>query len=67
MTLRDWQTLLNEASGRNKPLSEKTLKNLRALIMAIVKFGYQDYQCELLSAKAEAEAMPAETVEAIEE
>ena len=48
MTLRDWQTLLNEASGRNKPLSEKTLKNLRALIMAIVKFGYQDYQCELL-------------------
>ena len=29
-------------------MSEKTLKNLRALIMAIVKFGYQDYQCELL-------------------
>ena len=48
MTLRDWQTLINEASGQNKPLSEKTLKNLRAIIMAIIKFGYQDYQCELL-------------------
>jgi integrase len=48
MTLRDWQSLLNEASGQKKPLSEKTLKNLRAIIMAIVKFGYQDYQCELL-------------------
>ena len=48
MTLRDWQALINEASGRKKALSEKTLKNLRAIIMAIVKFGYQDYQCELL-------------------
>lgn len=48
MTLRDWQTLINEASGQNKPLSEKTLKNLRAIIMALIKFGYQDYQCELL-------------------
>lgn len=48
MTLRDWQKLVNEATGRNKPLSEKTLKNLRAIIMAIIKFGYEDYQCELL-------------------
>lgn len=47
MTLRDWQNVINGASGRNKPLSEKTLRNLRALIMSIIKFGYQDYQCEL--------------------
>lgn len=48
MTLRDWQSLINEATGQNKPLSEKSLKTLRAIIMSIVKFGYQDYQCELL-------------------
>ena len=48
MTLRDWQTLINEASGSKKALSEKSLKTLRGIIMAIVKFGYQDYQCELL-------------------
>ena len=48
MTLRDWQTLINEASGRKKDLSEKSLKTLRAIIMSLVKFGYQDYQCELL-------------------
>ena len=47
MTLRDWQSLINNAHGRKKALSEKTLKNLRAIIMAIIKFGYEDYQCEL--------------------
>lgn len=47
MTLRDWQSVINSATGRNKPLSEKTLKNLRAVIMAIIKFGYEDYQCEM--------------------
>lgn len=48
MTLRDWQSLINEAQGRKKPLSEKSLKSLRGIIMQIIKFGYQDYQCELL-------------------
>ena len=48
MTLRDWQSLINEATGRNKALSEKTLKNLRGIIVSIVRFGYEDYQCELL-------------------
>lgn len=48
MTLRDWQSVLNEAQGRKKALSEKTLKNLRGIIMGIIKFGYEDYQCELL-------------------
>ena len=47
MTLRDWQNVINGASGVNKPLSEKTLKNLRGIIMGIIKFGYEDYQCEL--------------------
>ena len=48
MTLRDWQGIINEATGQNKPLSEKTLKNLRAIINAIIKFGYEDYQNEPL-------------------
>lgn len=47
VTLRDWQNVINEATGRNKALSDKTLRNLRAIIMSIIKFGYQDYQCEL--------------------
>ena len=47
MTLRDWQNVINEATGQNKALSEKTLKNLRGVIMAIIKFGYEDYQCEM--------------------
>ena len=48
MTLRDWQNVINEARGQKKPLSEKTLKSLRGIIMGIVKFGYEDYQCEPL-------------------
>lgn len=48
MTLRDWQRIINEAQGAKKPLSEKTLKSLRGIIMGVIKFGYQDYQCELL-------------------
>ena len=48
MTLRDWQTVINGATGEKKALSEKTLKNLRAIINAIVKFGYEDFQCEPL-------------------
>ena len=47
MALRDWQSVINEATGQKKPLSEKTLKSLRGVIMGIIKFGYQDYQCEL--------------------
>lgn len=47
MTLRDWQAILNSATGRNKPLSHKTLQNLRGIISGLIKFGYSDYQCEL--------------------
>jgi len=48
MTLRDWQAVLNGAQGRNRALSEKTLKNIRGIINALIKFGYEDYQCEPL-------------------
>ena len=48
MTLRDWQNVVNGAQGRKKALSEKTLKNLRGIIMGVIKFAYQDYQCEML-------------------
>lgn len=47
MTLRDWQSLINNAHGQNKPLADKTLRNLRAIIMGIIKYGYEDYQCEM--------------------
>lgn len=48
MTLRDWQSVINSATGRHKALSHKTLENLRGIIMGMIKFGYSDYQCELL-------------------
>lgn len=48
MTLREWQSVINGAQGQNKPLSEKTLKNLRAIINALIKFAYEEYQCEPL-------------------
>ncbi|MBR3463351.1 MAG: site-specific integrase [Clostridiales bacterium] len=51
VTLREWQSLINEARGRNKPLSEKSLKSLRGIIMQIIRFGYEDYQCDLLRGK----------------
>lgn len=48
VTLRDWQNVINTATGQKTELSEKSLKNLRAVISAVIKFGYQDYQCEPL-------------------
>lgn len=48
VTLREWQSVINTAHGQKGELSEKTLKNLRAVISAVIKFGYQDYQCEML-------------------
>lgn len=48
LTLRDYQSVINGASGASgEPLSHKTLSNIRAILMGIVKFGYADYQCEL--------------------
>lgn len=49
MTLRNWQDVINGASRANgEPLSAKTLKNLRSIIMGVIKYGYADYQCEPL-------------------
>ena len=48
MTLRDWQSVLNNARGQNKTLSEKTVRTLCGIIKGIIKFGYEDYQCEPL-------------------
>lgn len=48
LTLRDYQSVINGACGASgKPLSHKTLSNIRAILMGIIKFGYADYQCEL--------------------
>lgn len=48
LTLRDYQSVINGACGASgKPLSHKTLSNIRAILMGIIKFGYSDYQCEL--------------------
>lgn len=48
LTLRDYQSVINGASGASgEPLSHKTLSNIRAILMGIIKFGYADYQCEL--------------------
>lgn len=48
VTLRMWQSVLNEAKGRRAPLSEKVLENIMSLINALVKYGYQNYECDLL-------------------
>ncbi len=48
VTLREWQSVINEAEGKSKPLSHKTLENLRGIISAIIKYGYANYECELL-------------------
>lgn len=49
MTLRDWQNIINTATRANgEPLSHKTLSNIRSIIMALIKYGYADYQCEPL-------------------
>ena len=49
LTLRDWQTILNEArpqSGRVKALSHKTLTHLRAVCVGLHKFAYVNYYCD---------------------
>lgn len=49
VSTREWQNLINQARAKTgEPLSQKSLKNLRTVIMAIIKYGYEDYQCDLL-------------------
>ena len=49
LTLRDWQSVLNEArpqSGRIKALSYKTMTHLRAVLVGLHKFAYVNYYCD---------------------
>ena len=48
MSLHDWQKLLNEGkTQQGKPLSKKTLKNLKDAINRLIKYGYENYYCDL--------------------
>ena len=49
LTLRDWQSVLNEArphSERIECLSYKTLTHLRGIITSLHKFAYINYYCD---------------------
>lgn len=49
ITLRDWQSVINNAkpqNGRVKSLSHKTLTHLRCVIASLHKFAYNNYYCE---------------------
>ena len=49
LTLRDWQSVLNDArpqSGRIKSLSHKTLTHLRAVLTGLHRFAYVNYYCD---------------------
>lgn len=49
LTLRDWQTVLNEArphNGRTVELSHKTLTHLRAVCVGLHRFAYINYYCD---------------------
>ena len=49
LSLRDWQALINNARpqiGHIKTLSYKTLTHLRAVIVGLHKFAYNNYYCE---------------------
>ena len=51
VSLRMWQSVLNEARGQKAPLSKKVLSNIMALINSLVKYGYQNFECDLLRGK----------------
>lgn len=49
LTLRDWQTILNEARPQKrgiKVLSKKTLCNLREVLVGLHNFAYKNYYCD---------------------
>lgn len=49
LTLRDWQAVINNARPKKDPskvLSYKTLSHLRAVIVGLHKFAYNNYFCE---------------------
>lgn len=49
LSLQAWQALINEArpqNGHTKTLSHKTLTHLRAVIVGLHKFAYNNYFCD---------------------
>ena len=49
LTLRDWQGVINNARPQNeriKSLSYKTMTHLRAIIVGLHKFAYNNYYCD---------------------
>lgn len=49
VSLNDWQSVINKAKPHTKDkeaLSEKSLKNLRAAIVQLHKFAYNNYFCD---------------------
>lgn len=49
LTLRDWQSVLNDARGQkdpSKPLSYKTMTHLRTICVGLHKFAYVNYMCD---------------------
>ena len=49
LSLRDWQAVINEArphTAHVKALSYKTLTHLRAVIVGLHKFAYNNYYCD---------------------
>ena len=49
LTLRDWQSVLNEARPQKrgvKTLSKKSLCNLREVLNGLHKFAYRNYYCD---------------------
>lgn len=49
LTLRDWQSVINEAKpqkGHNQGLSKKTLMNLRGVLVGLHRFAYKNYYCD---------------------
>lgn len=49
LSLRDWQTILNEARPQKRPsesLSVKTLTHLRSVLTGLHRFAYINYYCD---------------------
>ena len=48
ITVFEWQEVLNNAKKQNgEYLAKESLKALKIFISSLIRFGYEDYQCEL--------------------
>ena len=49
LTLREWQSVLNSARAQkdhSKPLAYKTMTHIRAVLVGLHKFAYENYYCD---------------------